>query len=905
MMKTTYVKVFLTFFVLSGFMVQAQNISWKPVEVSGSQRTALQQKDIPAKALSFSFNYSNLQSQLHNAPERGVANASGNLIIQIPNANGDLERFEVIEASVMAPELQAKYPEIRSYAGFGIDDPSAYLRFSISPYKGMNGIVLSGNTGATIIEGHPGQANRIAVFNRKMRTGKPGDRIFSCETEDVPLILEELGLDADDMRSADDGILRTFELTVSTTGEYSTYHGGTLATVNAAITTTMTRVNGIFENEFNVTMTLIAGNDSVLYFNTATDPYGNTTGNYNTELRTTLESVIGESNYDVGHLFANLQNNGNAGCIGCVCSNANNNDKGSGWTSAVIPEGDFFDVDYVAHEMGHQFGANHTWTHGGNEGTNVQVEPGSGSTIMSYAGITGATDVQPNVDPYFHTVSVEQVTANVKTKGCDGEMNTGNSTPTANAGSNITLPIGTPFRLIGSGSDTDGGDILTYCWEQIDEDNASTTYPDETSTSNNSVLFRSYNPTTSTERIFPKIEDLLDFGVNGTTWERIPTVSRSADFRLTVRDNRPGGASNNYDDMIVTWDNTKGPLAVTSQNTSGLMWSAGDTETISWDVNSTDTMAGASNVDILLSIDGGLTYPITLVSNTVNDGTENIIVPNNPAPFCRVMVQPTGAQFFAINTVDFAIDYIVTESCTQYAQTPNLAIPDGTGANSPGALATATINIPDDVEITDVNVYLDVTHSWVNDLVINVNNVNDNDQVTLVNRVCNNEDGIDATFDDTGSSISCGGNGTLITGTVQPSGSLADFNGQMSGGDWDIELQDYYNADTGTLNSFYIEICSITVEPSGTLSTSDSELDNLFKIYPNPNNGSFNVEFTSGSDQDITVDVYDIRGRKVFGNTYGNQVNFNETIRLNVQTGIYMVQVSDGAFTDVKKVIIE
>ena len=225
---------------------------------------------------------------------------------------------------------------------------------------------------------------------------------------------------------------------------------------------------------------------------------------------------------------------------GCVCVNGNvfsNNHKGSGYTSSSVPVGDRWDIDYVAHEMGHQFGGRHTFTHQSEGGGIAQMEPGSGTTIMGYAGITGATDVQQVSDPYFHAISIQQITAHAKSRTCDVESGTGNAIPVVNAGSNITLPIGTAFELTGSATDGNAGDILTYCWEQYDENNAAQAYPNASDTNSNNPLFRSYSPSGGTSRIFPKLEDLLANGVNGNVWEKVPTVARSADFRLTVRDN--------------------------------------------------------------------------------------------------------------------------------------------------------------------------------------------------------------------------------------------------------------------------------------------------------------------------------------------------------------------------------
>ncbi|WAC01141.1 M12 family metallo-peptidase [Lacinutrix neustonica] len=432
-------------------------------------------KNLPTST-TYHLNFEGLKQALIKAPIRGSASNNSNVIIEFPNDRGEFERFRIVEASVMHPDLEAKYPGIKSYAGQGVDDASARIRFSVSPL-GLQSMRLSAGQPAAFIEPYTIDGLEYTVYKREDKADTYDN--FECQVTDAAN--KALLGNTSTLRNADDAILRTYRLAVSTTAEYTIFHGGTKALALAAINTTMTRVNGIFENDFNVTMVLIANTDAVIYTNASTDPYGSTSGGFNSALQNTLTNVIGEANYDVGHLFAKASNNGNAGCIGCVCVNGQ---KGSGFTSRQDPVGDPFDVDYVAHEMGHQFGGNHTWTHGGNEGTNVQMEPGSGSTIMGYAGITGAnTDVQQNSDPYFHAISIQQITNYVKSTSCQTNTNTGNAVPTASAGSNYTIPKGTAFVLTGAGSDANSQDVLTYCWEEIDENNSATQKPSVTATS--------------------------------------------------------------------------------------------------------------------------------------------------------------------------------------------------------------------------------------------------------------------------------------------------------------------------------------------------------------------------------------------------------------------------------------
>lgn len=652
------VKLLLLVFVMSTSFVLSQNNSiWQKLTSNTNLRVKAGKESLP-RTQTFRLNLENFKQDLVNTTQRSSVSKASNVVLSFPNADGQFERFRVFEASVMHPELAARYPEIRSYAGQGIDDPTAVIRFSVTPL-GFQSITLSANKPATFIETLTEDGSIYSIYTRANRINYNND--FECSvTESMNRSMNSNSDMA--MRNADDGILRTYRLAVSTTGEYSTYHGGTKPLALAAVVQTMTRVNGIFEIDFNVTMELIANTDDVIFTNSGTDPYGNTSGNYNSELQSELTSTIGEANYDIGHLFANLQNNGNAGCIGCVCVN---NQKGSGWTSASVPEGEFFDVDYVAHEMGHQFGANHTWTFNGNEGTNVQVEPGSGTTIMSYAGITGATDVEQNVTPNFHAVSIEQVTDYVKSTSCQTETVTGNAVPVVNAGSDYTIPKGTAFILDGSATDADTpSNQLSYVWEQMDENNASSAYPSTTATTG--VAFRCYEPSSETNRYFPRLETIKT-GATSWQWEAVPDVARTLNFRFTVRDNVAGGGTNNSDDVEINVNGTAGPFVVNSPNTS-VTWSPGATETVTWDVaGTTGNGINAANVDIFLSTDGGNTYPITLASGVTNDGSHDITVPNNQGNQNRVMVRGANNIFFDISDADFTIVNCVATTPTGLA----------------------------------------------------------------------------------------------------------------------------------------------------------------------------------------------------------------------------------------------
>ena len=661
---------------------QQKDAVWKTS--SRTNVTALDSRmQLPTTYL-YDLDVNAIKASLANSPKRSATLKNATVIVSLPNAEGQMERFSVYENSTMDPALQARYTNIRSYVGYGIDHPTATAYFSISPL-GFKSMTLCADKSAVFIEPFSQDLQTYSVYRKsdKAQNLTP----FECT------VIDELAPVDNSMLlrpNADDATLRTFRLALSCTGEYATYFGGTKALALAAMNNSMTRVNGVFEKDFAVRMVLIANNDLVIYTNASTDPY---TTSYNSQLQSTLTSVIGEANYDVGHVFVNTTNNGNAGCIGCVCVNGS---KGSGFTSHTVPTGDNFDIDYVAHEMGHQFGGNHTFTHS-NEGTGVQMEPGSGSTIMGYAGIT-PLDVQPHSDAYFHAISIQQVTNNIKTKTCQVNTATGNAVPTASAGLDYTIPKGTPFMLTAVGTDANG-DALTYNWEQMDSQSTSAA-PSAIKTSG--VNFRSYDSSASPTRYFPRMASILAGATTtaGTelTVEALSTVARTQNFRVTVRDNRAGGPANNSDDMIVTVNATAGPFTVSVPNTA-VSYVGGSSQTVTWAVAGTTTNGvNCANVDVLLSTDGGTTWS-TILAATPNDGTQAVTIPNTPGTTNRIMVKGTNHIFFDVSNTNFTITAGSTDTVAPTAPTLSASGTTETTTNLSWSGAT------DNVAVTGYDVY--------------------------------------------------------------------------------------------------------------------------------------------------------------------------------------------------------
>ena len=677
--------------ITSFSIAQTGKSAWKATVKRADAVTVANKQSIVSPKL-FELDINQLKQALNNAPKRFTTNTSA-VIVSFPNANGQLEKFRVMESSNMDSALAERFPEIKSYVGQGVDTPTSKIYFSLSPL-GLQTMVIKADQSAEFIEPYTTDLSAYAVYRKS-------DKVASLNRFECRVISNaQLDLSANFARpNADDGLLRTFRLALSVTGEYTVYFGGTKALALAAMNNSMTRVNGVFEMDFGVHMNLIANNDLIIYTSASTDPYSAAASmsSWNAQLQSTLTSVIGEANYDVGHLFGASGGGGNAGCIGCVCVNGS---KGSGITSPAdgIPSGDNFDIDYVAHELGHQFGANHTFTQS-NEGTGVQMEPGSGSTIMGYAGIT-TLDVQPHSDAFFHAVSIQQVTNNIKAKTCSVNIATGNAIPTANAGLDYTVPKSTPFMLTGVATDANG-DALTYDWEQMDNQ---TTSAAPSATKTTGVNFRSYSASTSPIRYFPKMSSVLTGATTtaGTelTVEALPSVARTLNFRVTVRDNHVGGPANNSDDAIVTVNATAGPFTVSSPNTA-VSYVGGSSQTITWAVaGTTANGVNCANVDILLSTNGGTTWS-TLLAATPNDGTQAVTIPNTAGTTNRIMVKGTNHIFFDVSNTNFTITAGSTDTVAPTA--PTLAA-SGT------AQTTTTLSwsgATDNVAVTGYDVYKD------------------------------------------------------------------------------------------------------------------------------------------------------------------------------------------------------
>jgi len=595
--------------------------------------------------------------------------------VALPLSNGKSLKFNFFERSNFAPELSKKYPNIKAFRGYSIEYPQIIAYMSSSP-MGIDATVIDTESGKrTYIHEISSSDSRYVSYTEFDHSQEHEKLTCSTEvgTQDQDLDHDHGSKDHKKSFSSIQGISRltqysdesqlsTFRIAVAANGQYTSYHGGTVEAGLSAINTLLTGLNFITETDIGIHLELIANNDLVVYTDSDTDPFDDSLNNANAVLQQTLDSTIGSGNYDVGHLFSGVGGGGNAGAIGSVCNSAT---KGSAWSASSQPRGTRF-VNLVAHEMGHQLGANHTFSMY-SEGTGVNVEPASGTTIMSYAG-TGYDDAAFYADNYYHNVSIAQALTYFDNQTCNVNTDNGNSLPVVSPPGNTleyTIPIGTPFFLEASATDADPDDSLTYVWEQTNDGVVSSEVfgPDNAQ----GAAFRSVLPSSEPIRYFPRQSSVLAGELTqpdpfpGATWETLSLVPRSYLFVLTARDNSVGGGGVGFTNANVTVIDNGGAFAVTSQNL-GNVYIAGSARTVTWNVGGTDEAPiSTTAVNITMSVDGGQTYPYLLASAVPNNGSYEVTMPDVVTTTARIKVSPIGNVYYSVNTQDFSttIDDIV------------------------------------------------------------------------------------------------------------------------------------------------------------------------------------------------------------------------------------------------------
>lgn len=610
----------------------------------------------PQKSLVYKLDAGALKQQLLALS----ANVNAAQDIVLPTPDGNMMNLKAWQTPMMEDGLANRYPEIKTFTAAS-GKISAKIDFTPA---GFHAMVFDG-TNTFFIDPYSSVNNDYYTVYYKKDFRSDAERVCNVTDDEHELIAGKVeigkpGVPGLTFRTSG-AIHRTYRLALACTEEYSAAVGGatpTTMSVLAAMVTTMNRVNGVFERELAVTMQLVANNDVLIYITAGSDPYSN--GSTTTMLNQNQNNItteIGSLNYDIGHVFGT-----GSGGVASLASLCRNSSKARGVTCRNNPTGDPFDIDFVAHEMGHQFGAQHTFN--ANTGScnnngeqNVAFEPGSGSTIMAYAGICGSSDnLQANSDAYFHFASLDQIIDNIESVTialCPSTAASGN-TPSAVSAitASYTIPALTPFELIAPVATDANNDELKYCWEQSDLGDFEKSW----NAAKLGPIFRSFTPVDSMTRVFPALPKLLA-GTTSYLGEKLADDSRTMSFKLTVRDVLNGlGCVNVSDDVIdVAVLNTGAPFTVSVPGTSA-MWYAGSTMPVTWDVaGTTAAPINCSTVDIYLSTDGGYTYPYTLAQGVANDGNEDVVVPAVSSANARVKVKGTGNVFFNLSPGDFRV----------------------------------------------------------------------------------------------------------------------------------------------------------------------------------------------------------------------------------------------------------
>jgi len=778
----------------------------------------------PEKQHYVNYNINALRSTLRNAPIEAAYNLGlPGVKMNLPNPNGGFTTFDIYESPIIAEPDYSKFPNIRTYIAVNSRNKVEHGRIDITE-QGFHGMIFTdGDTYFIEPASLNNQQSLITYYKSDNKT--PQD--FICGTEDPEFTDESLEV-RDPLACNSSMNLVSHRTAVACTFEYAAFHGGTVALALSAIVTTVNRVSGVYEKDLGVRLILIGTNSSILYtagngYTAANDPYTN--GNGSTMLgqnQTTINAVIGINNYDIGHVVST--GGGGVAYLGCVC----NSNKAGGVTGSGTPIGDVFDIDYVAHEMGHQYGGSHTFNGnagscGGNRSATSAYEPGSGSTIQAYAGICSPQNISPHSDAYFVHRSLFQMLTHVNMNStCETNVpGTNNSTPQITAyTSGKSIPANTPFFMDATATDPNG-DIITYCWEQNDLgsagdiDGASTTNP----------IFRSFNPTTSGRRYFPRLHDVLNNTV--TYGEVLPSVARTLNFIVTARDNHATGGGICRQNTSINVISNSG-FAITAPNTA-VTWASPGTQNITWNVNGTTSAPiSCPNVDIEISFDNGYSFT-TIADNTANDGSYTWNIPAGiSSNQVRIRIVCSNNIFYDISNVPFTIGGPGIK-CETYSNNSPVSIPAGSPGIYSSSIFISGFNPNDQiskVSVTNIN----ATHSAVGDLQINLESGFGTNNILVYDK-CGSNDDINIGFDDgaSSSSVPCPPTSGAM---IKPQEFLNVHNGVPANGQWTLSLNDWYAGNGGTLNSWEIEVCVVakTVLPLNLLSFVATKEGNSVKL---------------------------------------------------------------------------
>ena len=610
-----------------------------------------------------------MKQYLGKAPLEYKANGAAPLALVVPLPNNTSETFEMYESPMLSPEIAAQHPEIKTFAGKGKNNVSASIRITFTS-AGFSAIILGINGDAVYFE----KANNLSTDNiyisyfgsKATHPGKVQNSNNKCGTPDKTVKKNANEADASFINRTNSttttgGTMRTFRLAMAATAEFTTAKGG--GNVNnafAALVAYVNRMIAVYKVELSVSFTLVSGTN--LVYTTNGVPYTNSNQTLMlTQNQTNIDNVIGSANYDVGHILGTA--GGSGGGIAASSSVCDASSKAQGVSG--VGDGSFaaiFDDQLIDHEVGHQFSMSHSFNSSipvcTTREPSTSVEVGSGTTIMSYgytcSDNTGNDDYEATYLPIldFHAANYSQAVAFIATVTCFTSSATGNTPPAiVSTTTDKTIPKSTPFALTGVATDANVGNVLKYSWEGTNIGTI-TPVPSTFLSTTQPPFFRSYAPVNTATRYFPRLSAILD-GTNSARGDKLPSIGIATTHRLTVRDNVDGVTTAN---ITVTVDGNSGPFLETT-NLAG-SYASSSQQTITWSVNNTTAApVSCANVDILLSVDGGQTFPYTLLAATPNDGSQAVTLPalTTSTSAARIKVQASNNIFFDISNTNFSI----------------------------------------------------------------------------------------------------------------------------------------------------------------------------------------------------------------------------------------------------------
>lgn len=640
----------------------------------------------------YQINEVGLRNHLLPAPMEFKNKNSKGIEIEVPLPNDVVEVFNLFESPILSPEIAQKHPEIKTYAGTGIQHKNYIIRINLTS-EGFSAIILGVNGDAVYFEKLDKNINNQlykSYFSKDAISPKnitPKNLNNRCGTLINESFLQRIKANKGNntiTNFSSGNELKTFRLAIAADGEFTAQKGGTQASAFAAVTNYVNNLNAVYRNELSVAFSLVT-DQNLVYTNAATDPYTN--DNQSTMLdenQTNLDNTIGNAAYDIGHVLGYAGSSGGGiASSPSICESLYKGQGVSGVGDGSWPE--VFDFQLIAHEVGHQFGMSHSYNSNVPVCTtrelSTSVEPGSGTTIMSYGytctnsdpgqGLVGEDDYEyPLYGPFlnFHVVNIQQAINTIANVSCYTTTATGDAIPVINAmGSNFTIPKSTPFSLFGSATDADPSNDLSYSWEgtnisdePVNANLTATTISDPTKP----PFFRSYPPLVTSQvsnpglRNYPRLSAILN-GSNYAKGDKLPSIGITTTHTLTVRDN--AGAVTTHDVTVII-DGTSGPFLITNDPTGN--HTAGEVLNVTWSINNTNASpVNCTLVDIFLSTDGGQTFPTTLANALPNNGSASITLPNTNTTLARLKIAPSSSTasgntpniFFDISNADFVI----------------------------------------------------------------------------------------------------------------------------------------------------------------------------------------------------------------------------------------------------------